>query len=76
MCSASVPERREEVIIAQAGNSGGTSNNITFSISELMGIMAFVIVMILILLVIFRLCRKRLEKKIRAELRRSQEIIS
>lgn len=70
-------QTKEEVIISQAGNSGGTSNGTSFAVSwkEAMGIVAFCAVIIIIVAYAVHKLKKHLEKKIQQEIRRSQELI-
>lgn len=67
-------QTKEEVIIAQAGNSGGVTTGeqkIQFSVYEILGLIAFVAVAIVVILFLCRKFKQMLEKKIRAEIRRS-----
>lgn len=70
-------QTKEEVIIAQAGNSGGntvgTGNGSLIKIAIEIAVM--IICCIIMMVYCFGKCKKRLEKKIRAEITRSQEIV-
>lgn len=71
-------KEEKEVIITQAGNSGGISTNIQGKFS-LVEICVFILVIFMVLVLgyfIWNYCKKRLEKKIRREVTRSQELMS
>lgn len=63
---------KEEVIIAQAGNSGGVSAGVTY-VGGVMGMIALAILIIGIIVYIVKIVSKRMVKKIRRNL--SQELI-
>lgn len=71
-------ESKEEVIIAQAGNSGGASNGTnfgSFNVAEILGITAFIGILLLVIAYCCRIYKKKLTKKIRRELSKSTEQI-
>jgi hypothetical protein len=70
-------QSKEEVIISQAGNSGSTSGGVTkpLSVGEIMGIVAFCLDVVAIILFIAYRVKKSMEQKIRKEIRRGQELI-
>lgn len=72
-------ESKEEVIIAQAGNSGGATTDGTnfgsFSVAEILGIIAFIGVLLIVVAYCWGIYKKRLTNKIRKELRKSTEQI-
>jgi hypothetical protein len=62
-------QSKEEVILAQAGNSGGTS----ISTREACGIVVLVIAMLAIVAIGVSWCNKALKRRIRKEIARSME---
>lgn len=70
---------KEEVIIAQAGNSGGQTNEgqvkSGVGIKEVLEIILAILVLAAICMYFWNQCRKNLKKRIRRELARSQEQI-
>lgn len=75
--------KEEEVIIAQAGNSGGQTDEIkqSFGASEITGIINCIAVLILLAIVIFKGIRKNLRKgidkhvrKVATELSRQEQV--
>lgn len=72
-------ESKEEVIISQAGNSGGVSddakaNGRGCSLLEVTGIVAAFLIITLLLYCGYRIIRKRLENKIRREIAKSRDL--
>lgn len=72
-------QSKEEIIIAQAGNSGGVTNSVD-SVGHLtlwqgIGLVFFGIVMVFVILYCYGCAKKRVESKIRREIRRSQELV-
>lgn len=71
-------ESKEEVIISQAGNSGGITDeantNKGCSLLEVIGIVFAGLVIVFILYSGYRIISKRLERKIRREIARSREL--
>lgn len=71
-------QSKEEVIIAQAGNSGGESTKVgsgNFSMGEVCSIIAIVLSLGVFIYLMVQWIMKRIQKKIRTEIRRSQELI-
>lgn len=71
-------QSKEEVIIAQAGNSGGQTNGVSFNamgVKEIMEMVMIIICIIIILVYCHGKCKKQLEKKVRREIVRSQELV-
>lgn len=70
---------KEEIIIAQAGNSGGstTSQSQTNGVSllEVIALLIATVVLLGILGYCFNKIKKNIERKIRLEIRRSQELV-
>lgn len=70
-------QSKEEVIIAQAGNSGGITNKTASSPSWTVKEIAEIVVLIMAIIVIFWFCvircKAMLRKKIREEISRSRE---
>ena len=68
---------KEEVIIAQAGNSGSTAQGETnrLSIRDIIEITFGVIMIAAVIWVLYGKCKKKFEKKIRKELQRSMPTI-
>lgn len=75
----STSKEEKEVIIAQAGNSGGTSgavNQVSFSLPEI-GLFLFIImVLAIIIYFVWRRCTKNVNKKISREIAKSRELIT
>lgn len=70
--------RNEEIIIAQSGNSGGTTTNASISnlsVSDVLGIATFCLVLLIFIYVAYRKYKRCLERKIRNEIRKSQELV-
>ena len=71
----------QEIIIAQAGNSGGQTNTPTTNasprgIGEILGITAFGLVVFLLVILVIRGCcvyKKRMEKRIAQSVRREMQ---
>lgn len=69
---------KEEIIIAQAGNSGGQTTNAKtdgqqmYNAAEILGIIAFVAVLMLIAFACCFCTKRKLEQKIRREISRSR----
>lgn len=72
-------EVKEEIIIAQAGNSGGstTTQSQSNGVSrwEVAALLIATIIVLGVLFYCYRKVKKNLEKKIRTEIRRSQEFV-
>lgn len=72
---------KEEIVIAQAGNSGGQSLDAEnkghhgYSTTEVLAIVAFILAIAILLFLGYRKMKQLIEKKIRMEIRRSQELI-
>lgn len=70
-------QSKEEVIITQAGNSGGTTaegnSGHGYSLLEVCGIVTAMLIVAAIIVWCCRRSKKALEKKIRLEVMRSQE---
>lgn len=67
--------KKEEVIIAQAGNSGGQTNGASFSTKDILFIVVFVIVMLILLSILWERCNRKIDTKIKREVSRSREIL-
>lgn len=72
-------ESKEEVIISQAGNSGGVSDDAKASgrgcsLLEVIGIVSAFLIIVLLLYCGYRIIRKRLEIKIRREITKSRDL--
>jgi hypothetical protein len=68
-------QSKEEVIIAQAGNSGGETNGQSgFTTKNIMEIVSMLLVLIIIGTYIYEKCKKKLAKKINRQIRASQEL--
>lgn len=68
-------QSKEEIIVA--GNSGGQTNSIslgTLSVKNVIEILVIMLAAVVIMLYCYGKCKKRFEKKIRAEIRASQDI--
>lgn len=67
---------KEEVIIAQAGNSGGATNDVTqkqpLTIAETAGIASTCLFIALLIYIVYRLVTRAIERKIRKELSKSK----
>lgn len=69
-------QSKEEVIIAQEGNSNSSETNSTnWTYTEMLGVASFFLVVLLFTMYAIRLLKKRLERKIQQEVRRSQIIV-
>lgn len=69
-------QSKEEVIIAQAGNSGGQTNKTDFlSIQHMVEIAFLVLGVIAIVAYCLRKCKKLLRKSIQEQIRASQELV-
>lgn len=66
-------QTKEEVIIAQAGNSGNAKGQTHFSIMDVGFFTVAAVVLVIILLFCYGKCKKKLERKIREEISRSRE---
>lgn len=70
----STQSKKEEVIIAQAGNSGGQSTDVqqskTPTTLEITGILSTLVLVLLLTALIYRCIRKTLRKRINKEVRR------
>lgn len=68
-------QSKEEVIIAQAGNSGGQTNKTEFfSLKTIIEITVIIIAVIITILYCYGRCKKGLLKKVRREIRASQDL--
>lgn len=67
-------QSKEEVIISQAGNSGGQTNALQFGIKEVLEIIVVIVCMGVIVGCCYVKCRKWFEKKIRREIIKSQDL--
>lgn len=66
-------QTKEEVIVA--GNSGGQTATLgTWPAKNIIEIVVIILGVVVVLLYCYGKCRKRFEKKIRAEIRASQEL--
>ena len=65
-------ESKEEVIISQAGNSGGATANNGFSLVELSGVVAAGFVIVAIVAYCYCKDKKMLKSTVRREIQRSQ----
>lgn len=74
-------QSKEEIIIAQSGNSGGNTNKANqnesegYTLPEILGIVAIVVVLLAGLIYLKNKLKKMIEKKIRKEITMSQEIV-
>ena len=74
---------KEEIVIAQAGNSGGATTgaengkgkNYGYSLLEVCAIVGGMLSVVAVGIWLWRRSRKALERKIRMEIRRSQELM-
>ena len=72
---------KEEIVIAQSGNSGGATTeaengkNYGYSLLEVCAIVSGMLSVVAIGIWFWRRSRKALERKIRIEIRRSQELV-
>ncbi|KAJ8930734.1 hypothetical protein NQ314_016440, partial [Rhamnusium bicolor] len=70
-------QTKEEVIVA--GNSGGQTNDMektpSFSIKNVIEVVVIMLAVLVVMVFCYGRCKKRLEKKIRTEIRASQEIV-
>lgn len=67
---------KEEVIIAQAGNSGGQTNDTNiFSAKTIVEIVFMIVAVLIVVLYLYSKCKKQLNKKIQAQIRASQELV-
>lgn len=66
-------QSKEEIFIAQAGNSGEAT--IDFFLKNYMEIIVRALVVLTLLVAFYKYCKKRLEKKIRREISRNQELV-
>lgn len=73
--------KEEEVIITQAGNSGGISANANqnqatgYNLYEIVGIILICVIIGIIVMCIWKKIQKALEKKIRREIAKSRESV-
>lgn len=70
-------QTKEELVIAQAGNTGSNAIESGSGLSSkiIIEMVASILGCITVIVYCFGKCKKRLEKKIRAEITRSQEIV-
>lgn len=71
-------KEEKEVIITQAGNSGGTTTTTPGTTFTMWEIGVFLVGLLLIIIIgrfVWIKCNKRMEKKIRREITRSQELM-
>jgi len=70
-------QSKEEIIIAQAGNSGGATNEATqgtgWSTKDIMSVIVLVLASVVIGWYIVNRCRTYMMRKMRAEIARSRE---
>lgn len=69
-------QSKEEVIIAQAGNSGGVKNNVessSWSIKEIAELVVLMMAIIVIFWFCVSRCKATIRKKIREEISKSRE---
>lgn len=72
-------EVREEIVIAQSGNSGGQTNspqqNGSISSRDILETGVIIVAVAVIILYLYGRCKKKFEKKIRREITASQELV-
>lgn len=69
-------QSKEEIVIAQAGNSGGQTSDIDkFTIKNWLEVAVVVLALGVIIAYLYGKCRKRIHKKIRDEIRASQQLV-
>jgi len=75
-------QSREEIIVAQAGNSGGISQSASqkqptseLSVYEILGTVSFAVNLLFVVYFIYYVMKKKLEQKVYKEVRRSSENI-
>lgn len=69
-------ESKEEVIIAQAGNSGGQTNETNkFSAKTIVEIVFMILAVLIVLFYLYNKCKKHMTKKIQEQIRASQELV-
>lgn len=71
-------KENKEIIISQAGNSGGATSGLdkSFTTWEIGYAVIIILILIFVGAYIWRRCMKKLEKRIRLEVSRSQELVS
>lgn len=69
-------QAKEEIIIAQAGNSGGTTATASvWNLTDILVITIFILVLMVIIGFCIKKCKSALETKIRREINRSRELV-
>lgn len=68
-------QSKEETVIVQSGNSGGTSATTVseWRVADIFSVMVFILVALSILLFCMYRCKKGVERRIRREVTRSRE---
>lgn len=69
-------KEEKEVIISQAGNSGGTTSDVQFGLKYITEIVVIVFIVVVIGYFLWRRCEKRMQKKMRREIIRSRDLIA
>lgn len=68
-------KQEKEIIVSQAGNSGGvTSESEKFSTKEVVIMCGVMLAVAVIIYIIVKRCQKSLDRRIRREVSRSQEL--
>lgn len=68
-------QSKEEIVIAQAGNSGGQTTSQGVSLWEVVILLSVAIFVLIIIAYCYQQIKKNLTRKIRREIIRSQELV-